>query len=84
MDSPTFSWTAESEDCEVSTEYILDQPHDTDDDLLLVTVVWDMRASTLGKGSIKKTFLMEFSIRGGSPIFHNFMVEKNVIAGYPP
>ena len=35
------------EDCEVSTEDILDLPHDTDDDLLLETVLCSMRESTL-------------------------------------
>ena len=35
------------EDSEVSTEDILNQPHDTDNDLLLETVLCDKRESTL-------------------------------------
>ena len=35
------------EDCEVSTNDIHNQPHDSDDDLLLETLLCDMRASTL-------------------------------------
>ena len=35
------------EDSEVSTKDILDQPHNTDDDLLLETVLCNMRESTL-------------------------------------
>ena len=35
------------EDGEVSTNDIFNHPHDTDDDLLLVTVLCDMRESTL-------------------------------------
>ena len=35
------------EECEVSTNDILNQPHDSDDDILLETVLCDMRASTL-------------------------------------
>ena len=35
------------EDCEASTEIILDQPHDTDDDLLLDTILCSMWESTL-------------------------------------
>ena len=35
------------EDFEVSTDDILDQPHDTDEDLLLETVFCSMRESTL-------------------------------------
>ena len=35
------------EDGEVSTNDILNQPHDTDDDLLLETVLCDMRKSSL-------------------------------------
>ena len=35
------------EGCEVSTEDVIDQPHNTDDDLLLDIVLCDMRASTL-------------------------------------
>ena len=35
------------EDSEVSTENILDKPHDTEDNLLLETVLCNMRESTL-------------------------------------
>ena len=35
------------EDCEVFTNDILNQPHDTDEDLLLETVLCSMRESTL-------------------------------------
>ena len=35
------------EDCEASTENILDQPHDTDDNLLLEIILCDMRSSSL-------------------------------------
>ena len=35
------------EDCKVSTNDILNQPCDSDDNLLLETVLCDMRASTL-------------------------------------
>ena len=37
------------EECEVSTDDILNQPHDTDDDLLLETILCSMRESTLTK-----------------------------------
>ena len=35
------------EECEVSTNEILNQPHDADDDLILETVLCSMRESTL-------------------------------------
>ena len=35
------------EECEVSTDDILNQPHDTDDDLLLENVLCSMKSSTL-------------------------------------
>ena len=38
------------EDCEVSTNNILNQPHDSDDGLLLETILCNMRASTLCYG----------------------------------
>ena len=33
--------------CEVSTEVILDQPHDTNDNILMETLLYSMRESTL-------------------------------------
>ena len=42
------------EDCEVSTNDILNQPHDTDDDLLFEIVLWSMRESTLNYQQTKK------------------------------
>ena len=43
-------------ECEVSTDDILNQPHDTDDDLLLENVLCSMKSFTL---TLKKKFNSE-------------------------